>query len=167
MNYEELENDVVSLLSTAFSSTHIVEHIPESESDFEKEVRKTRIMVGYAGSDFGSSKSIADVVQDEEVELILQIESRLLRGENNIYDTLEKCRKLLVNFRSTTGNTLRFIVKSQKLVGVKNQIKQWHQTFKCTAVVVTDEEEQGSELEGYTLPSSLRLDQVQFTTSSV
>lgn len=157
MDYEQLENDVVTRLNESLSTTHVIQNIPEAESEFDKEVRKTRIFVGYGGSDFGPSKSMSDVVQDEDGELILQVESRLLRGENNLYWTLDKCRKLLVNFRSASGNTLRFHLKSQKLVGVKDQVKQWHQTFRYTSVVVTDEEEEGGP----------PMDQIEFQTNSI
>lgn len=157
MNYEVLEADVVTKLNTVLSATHTVVPIPENEEDFKKPFAKTRITVGYSGSEAGVSKSINDIVQEEEIELMLLIESRFLRDDYGIYWTLKKCKSLLINFRDSNGNTFRFKMKNQKLVGMKDGVKQWEQVYSCMALVVTDEEEE----------SGPPISEMTFQTSSV
>lgn len=96
MQIEALENEIVAALQTALGSDYEVKANPENIEEFSIAFDKTRVWVGYQQSDFGDLESTRVVTQDEDVTVILTLQSRTLRGDTGIYATKKKVQDVLL-----------------------------------------------------------------------
>lgn len=107
MNYEAIENDIISRLQARIDPTVVdIELLPETESELTRPVSKNRVTVAYRYSDFPQTmqkslseiRSTSSIVQNEIVCLEVVLRSRKLRGASGLYDLIEKVRKAILGF---------------------------------------------------------------------
>ena len=116
MNYELLEDEVVTRLQPFTTVGITVEKLPETESQ-RKPVNpnSARFTVIYAGSEYEGTNSTAQVSQVEKVFVQVLIESTFLRGNKGIYALASILKKALTGFRPQ--NLTRLQVSKHHTIG--------------------------------------------------
>lgn len=100
MNYELLEDEIVTRLQPFTTVGITVEKLPEVESEKKSVTTGTaRLTVIYAGSEYGGTKSTAQVSQEEKVFVQVLVESTFLRGPKGVYTIIDIVKKALTDFR--------------------------------------------------------------------
>ena len=100
MNYENLENEIVARLTPFMTAGITVEKIPELESERQKPLpTKAKFTVIYAGSEYGSALSTAQISQEEKIFIQILIESTFLRGSFGVYNLASLLKKALTGFQ--------------------------------------------------------------------
>jgi hypothetical protein len=142
MNYELLEDEVVTRLQP-FSTVGItIERLPQTESE-RKQVNPAdaRFTVIYAGSEYEGTNSTAQIVQNEKVFVQVLIESTFLRGPRGIYTLASVLKKALTGFRPQ--NLTRLQVSKHHTIGSPEAVKkdnmwQYQVIFQGTNLHVED-----------------------------
>lgn len=106
MLFETFENDIVSRLQSKLNgatanSVIEVEALPENQAQMQRPFDKARVTVVYLMSDFQKPKATGHTVQQEDMQADIAIYARKIRGENGIYDVVEKVTKALFGFKPT------------------------------------------------------------------
>jgi len=145
MNYETLETEIVARLTPFLTVGIAVEKLPELEADRSKPLpTKARFTVIYAGSEYGSSLSTAQISQEEKIFIQILIESTFLRGTLGVYNLASVLKRALTGFRPS--GCRRIQVTKHHTIGGENAEKinnQWNYNviFQTTALHVEDFEE--------------------------
>lgn len=100
MNYEALQDEIVSHLQVFQTVGVLVERLPEVESE-KKQILPTqaRFTVIYAGSEYDGTRSTSHVSQNEKVFIQVLIESTFLYGPKGIYNLTDLLKRALTDFR--------------------------------------------------------------------
>lgn len=142
MNYETLENEIVNRLSPFMTVGVTVEKLPELEVDRLKPLpTKARFTVIYAGSEYGSALSTAQISQEEKIFIQILIESTFLRGSLGVYNLASVLKKALTGFMPS--GCRRIQVTKHHTIGGENAEKinnMWNYNviFQTTALHVED-----------------------------
>lgn len=145
MNYENLEIEIVNRLAPFLSVGVTVESLPELEVDRSRPLpTKARFTVIYAGSEYGSSLSTAQISQEEKIFIQVLIESTFLRGNLGVYNLASVLKKALTGFKPS--GCRRIQVTKHHTIGGENAEKinnMWNYNviFQTTALHVEDFEE--------------------------
>jgi len=145
MNYENLETEIVARLTPFVTVGIAVEKLPELEADRSKPLpTKARFTVIYAGSEYGSSLSTAQISQEEKIFIQVLIESTFLRGTLGVYNLASVLKKALTGFQPS--GCRRIQVTKHHTIGGENAEKinnlwNYNVIFQTTAVHVEDFEE--------------------------
>ena len=107
--YDQVEDEVVARLISVIPDFDIVP-LPQKSAEFKNPDERPRITVAYGGSEFPAMKSTNESRQDENVTVLINITSRLLRGDVGIYSIIEKVINALLGFR--LSNIDRLLLKS-------------------------------------------------------
>lgn len=99
MNFEALENDLQIKLQADLGASVSVEVEPQLEAENTQPFVKPRVTIYLDQSEFEKTSSTVYIVQDENTKVILLVRARLLRGDNGVYDLIEKIRKSIVGFQ--------------------------------------------------------------------
>jgi len=145
MDYENLETEIVARLTPFVAVGIAVEKLPELEADRSKPLpTKAKFTVIYAGSEYGSSLSTAQISQEEKIFIQVLIESTFLRGSLGVYNLASILKKALTGFQPS--GCRRIQVTKHHTIGGENAEKinnMWNYNviFQTTAVHVEDFEE--------------------------
>lgn len=145
MNYETLETEIVARLTPFLTAGIAVEKLPELEADRSKPLpTKAKFTVIYAGSEYGSALSTAQISQEEKVFIQILIESTFLRGSLGVYNLASLLKKALTGFKPS--GCRRIQVTKHHTIGGENAEKinnMWNYNviFQTTALHVEDFEE--------------------------
>lgn len=145
MNYETLEDEIVTRLTPFISAGITVEKLPELEADRSKPLpTKAKFTVIYAGSEYGNSMSTAHVSQEEKVFIQILIESTFLRGTLGVYSLASVLKQALTGFQPTGCRKIQ-VAKHHTIGGENaekiNNLWNYNVIFQTTAVHVEDFEE--------------------------
>jgi hypothetical protein len=99
MQFEALENAIKTRLQTDLGSAVEVEVEPQFEGENIQPYIRPRITIFLDQSEFDKTKTTHYIAQDENAKVFLLLRSRRLRGENGIYDLVERIRKSIVGFK--------------------------------------------------------------------
>lgn len=142
MNYENLETEIVARLTPFLTVGIAVEKLPELEADRSKPLpTKAKFTVIYAGSEYGSSLSTAQISQEEKIFIQILIESTFLRGTLGVYNLASILKKALTGFRPS--GCRRIQVTKHHTIGGENAEKinnlwNYNVIFQTTSVHVED-----------------------------
>ena len=146
MNYELLQDAVVTRLEPFTTADITVERLPEKESDKAPvTATKARFTVIYAGSEYGSINSTGQVSQEEKIFISVLIESTFLYGARGVYSLVSAVKSALTGFKAQGTNQFS-VVKHHTTAppeAVKqNNMWQYQVIFQTTAphVQVFDED---------------------------
>lgn len=145
MNYENLETEIVDRLTPFLTVGITVEKLPELESERLKPLpTKARFTVIYAGSEYGSSLSTAQISQEEKIFIQILIESTFLRGTMGAYNLASILKKALTGFKPS--GCRRIQVTKHHTIGGENAEKinnlwNYNVIFQTTALHVEDFED--------------------------
>ncbi len=141
MNYEQLEADIVTRLSTPLNTAGFdVVPLPEVEAEYTQPIEKGKVTVAYKESSFpGGVKSTSEIVQEEQITVELFLQCMKLRGAAGIYNLIRLVKARLVGFRPTHCNKL-YLVKTGFVEKVDNL---WTYTMhvQCMSMVVESPDE--------------------------
>ena len=148
MNYEQLETDIVARLQPFMPTGVDVMKLPESEKDLEGlPFQNGRITVCYKGSDYGDGqrganlmRSTAQMVQNEQLQVEIVIQSRFLRtGNDSAHKLLALIKRALVGF--SPANCDRMYIHKQIMLPDEREVADIYtfvQSFECTSLIVED-----------------------------
>ena len=146
MNYENLQDEIVTRLQPFTSAGITVERLPETEAQ-KKQVLPTeaRFTVIYAGSEYEGSRSTAQVSQIEKVFIQVLIESTFLYGSKGIYSLVDLLKRALTDFRPQNISKLQ--ISKHHTIGQpeaekRNNMWQYQVIFQGNSVHV-EEYDQG------------------------
>lgn len=123
MNYESLQDAVVSRLQPFTTADITVERLPEKESEKNQvTATKARFTVIYAGSEYGNVNSTAQVSQEEKIFISVLIESSFLYGVRGVYSLALAVKSALTGFRFR--GTHRFQVVKHHTTSPPEAVKQ-------------------------------------------
>jgi hypothetical protein len=140
MNYEQLENDIVTRLAPFAAAGVSVIKMPELETERSlPEPQKAQFTVMYAGSEYENVNSTAQVSQMETVFVAVLIESNLLRGPKGVYNLLSVLKTALIGFKPANCHRLQAVkhhtLGSPEAVR-KDNTWQYQAVFKTTTLTV-------------------------------
>lgn len=142
MNYENLEIEIVARL-TPFATVGItVESLPELEADRSKPLpTKAKFTVIYAGSEYGSALSTAQISQEEKIFIQILIESTFLRGTLGVYNLASVLKKALTGFQPSGCRRIQ-VTKHHTIGGEEaqkiNNMWNYNVIFQTTSLHVED-----------------------------
>lgn len=142
MNYEQLENDVVTRLAPFATVGVSVVKMPERESERNLPVPgNAQFTVMYAGSEYENVQSTGQVSQTETIFVSVLVESNALRGTKGIYNLVSVLKKALIGFKPSNCHRLQAVkhhtLGSPEAV-VKDNVWQYQAIFKTTSLTVED-----------------------------
>lgn len=142
MNYENLEIEIVNRLAPFLSVGVTVESLPELEVDRSRPLpTKARFTVIYAGSEYGSSLSTAQISQEEKIFVQVLIESTFLRGTLGVYNLASILKKALTGFKPSGCRRIQ-VTKHHTIGGEEaqkiNNMWNYNVIFQTTALHVED-----------------------------
>lgn len=145
MNYELLQDAVVTRLTPFTSAGVTVERLPEKESEKQQvTATKARFTVIYAGSEYGSVNSTGQVSQEEKIFISVLIESTFLYGVKGVYALTSLVKLALTGFKAQGSNQFQ-VVKHHSTAppeAVKlNNMWSYQVIFQTTAPHVQNFEE--------------------------
>lgn len=123
MNYEALEDEIVTRL-TPFTTVGIaVTKLPETEAQKQSVIPgQSRLTVIYAGSEYEGTRSTSQVSQEEKVFIQVLIESTFLRGPKGVYSLTDLVKKALTDFRPQ--NIKKLQVTKHHTIGQPEAVKE-------------------------------------------
>ena len=145
MNYENLEIEIVARLTPFTTAGITVEKLPELESERSRPLpTKAKFTVIYAGSEYSSPMSTAQISQEEKIFIQVLIESTFLRGTFGVYNLASILKKALTGFQPS--GCRRMQVTKHHTIGGENAEKinnMWNYNviFQTTALHVEDFQE--------------------------
>lgn len=142
MNYENLEIEIVNRLAPFLSVGITVESLPELEVDRSRPLpTKAKFTVIYAGSEYGSSLSTAQISQEEKIFIQILIESTFLRGTLGVYNLASILKKALTGFKPSGCRRIQ-VTKHHTIGGEEaqkiNNMWNYNVIFQTTALHVED-----------------------------
>lgn len=138
MQYEQLENDIVTRLTPAIAGVDVLA-LPDKQSDFSKPFKSGRITVCYKGSKYGKVLSTNRLSQQETPEFEIMIEARLLRGPAGVYAFLERVKSLILGYKLTNTDKV-YLVDQTIITGQGPETFMFTMAVACT-LLVTEEYE--------------------------
>ena len=145
MNYENLEIEIVARLAPFITAGITVESLPELEVDRSKPLpTKAKFTVIYAGSEYGSALSTAQISQEEKIFIQILIESTFLRGNLGVYNLASVLKKALTGFQPSGCRRIQ-VTKHHTIGGEEaqkiNNMWNYNVIFQTTSIHVEDFEE--------------------------
>lgn len=142
MNYENLEIEIVGRLIPFTTVGIAVEKLPELEIDRSRPLpTKAKFTVIYAGSEYGSSLSTAQISQEEKIFIQILIESTFLRGNLGVYNLASVLKKALTGFIPSGCRRIQ-VTKHHTIGGEEaqkiNNMWNYNVIFQTTALHVED-----------------------------
>ena len=101
MNFEQLENDIVSRLQPLATESIEVIALPETEKDFKRGIDDARITVAFNGAEWQKNTTTDKISQTLVVTTGVVVQARFLRGEKGVYQLFDNVRKLLIGYAPT------------------------------------------------------------------
>lgn len=99
MNYETLQNEIITRLQPFTTVGVSVVRLPENNDELTRVVPKNaKLTVIYAGSEYGKTLSVGKIAQDEEIFMQILIESSSLYGSLGVYNLILLVKKALTGF---------------------------------------------------------------------
>jgi len=111
--YDHLEDEIVTRLTASISTVASVSSLPESDASIKDAIdsaldqNKTMVLVAYTGSEFGPSGSTNVIRQEEGINILLNLQSNKLRGENGIYNVIRLIKDSLLGYLTSNGGRLK------------------------------------------------------------
>ncbi len=145
MNYEQLENEIRDRLMPLEAAGIHVRLMPEVEDDLRKNLpAEVTLTIVYAGSEYPSLNSTAQVYQNEAVFISILVESTFLRGTRGIYNMISVLKQALIGFQPY-GCT-RIIAVKHHTIGTPeahkiNNMWNYQVIFQTTSVAVENYQE--------------------------
>jgi hypothetical protein len=142
MNYELLQNAIVSRLEPFTTAGISVVRLPQTESERTQTVpTKVKFTVIYAGSEYSEVNSTGYISQDEKIFIQILIESTFLYGNTGVYAMASLLKKALTGFKAQ--GTTKFQVAKHHTIGQPDAEKKdnmWHYSvvFQAMSVHVED-----------------------------
>lgn len=150
MNYELLESEIVTrLLPFATVGVQVVA-MPEVESERKKALpTKAKFTVIYAGSEYPTLNSTAQVSMEEKIFVSVLIESTFLRGNMGVYNLVTVLKKALIGFRPTGCHRIQPV--KHHTIGTPEAVKidnmwNYQAVFQTSSMTVENFEEDISVL---------------------
>lgn len=134
MKYETLENNIHARLTADLGSNIEVSIMPESQAQFSRPFTKPRVEICYKSSDFDKPQSINRVSQNEISQLELVIIARLRRGNNGLYDVIEKVKDSIVGYQPDHYGRVYF--KTLKPEDFKDNLWYYTLTIETPTLIV-------------------------------
>jgi len=142
MNYELLQNAIVSRLQPFTTAGISVVRLPQTESERTQTIpTKVNFTVIYAGSEYSEVNSTGHISQDEKIFIQILIESTFLYGNTGVYAMASLLKKALTGFKAQ--GTTKFQVAKHHTIGQPDAEKKdnmWHYSvvFQAMSVHVED-----------------------------
>lgn len=142
MNYENLEIEIVDRLQPFTTVGVAVERLPELEINRTRPLpTKAKFTVIYAGSEYGSSLSTAQISQEEKIFIQVLIESTFLRGSAGVYNLASVLKKALTGFQPSGCRRIQ-VTKHHTIGGEDaekiNNMWNYNVIFQTTSLHVED-----------------------------
>lgn len=119
MRYDELETAIVERLQTVATALNVqIVELAENQGAYAKPFETARVTVAYNGSVFNGGRygsnvptmSVDTSTQEEDIEFVLSIQSRKLRGNGHgVYNLMEQIRLRLLGFEPMNLDKLKLI----------------------------------------------------------
>lgn len=117
MNYEALEDSIVTRLSPFATVGVTVARLPENEEERKRALpQKAKFTVIYSGSEYEASSSSSINRNQEKIFVSVLIESSVLRGTIGIYNLVSVLKKALSGFKPAGCRQLE-LVKHHSMSG--------------------------------------------------
>lgn len=135
--YSTIEDEISARLAAEAWEKVDVLPVPEREKDLKLPVPNIQLIVQYAGSKFGGTKTTNPVSQEETGHFNVILQSKKLRGTTGIYDLLIKIKKSLLGFKPTGCQKLQIVPdKGIEFVEFSDDLWQFSITLSTTWVTV-------------------------------
>lgn len=138
MQYEQLENDIVTRLTPAIAGVDVLA-LPDKQSEFLKPFKSGRITACYKGSKYGKVLSTNRLSQQETTEFEIMIEARLLRGPAGVYAFLERVKSLILGYKLTNTDKV-FLIDQTIITGAGPETFMFTMAVACTLLVAEETE---------------------------
>lgn len=146
IDYEQFENDIVSLLCPPDNSNTVykADPLPDSEGEFTRSFDKPRVFISSGQSDYAESESTDMVIQTETITFEAIIKSNTRRGPSGTLAILANIREKLIGYRFK-GCTRIQILRHGWTEGTQNN---WNYSaiFTLTTKVVEKQPEETGPL---------------------
>jgi hypothetical protein len=110
MDYEVLENEIITRLSPLASSDLQIVGLPENEAEKSRPLpTKAKFTIIYAGSEYDKSTSTGQNRNSENVFLTILIESTFLRGNLGVYNLLRVLKLALSGYSPSNCKKLEIV----------------------------------------------------------
>lgn len=137
--YETIETEIKALLDGKAWDNCEIKTAIERSKDYEPPVTKILLVIQYAGSKFGASRTTNPIAQDETGSFNILLHSKKLRGAIGIYDFLSKVRQTLQGFQPTVSSRMELAPdKGVEFVEFNADLWQFAITFNTTWVAVQE-----------------------------
>lgn len=142
MDYEVLQDAFVTRLQPFLSVGITAVRLPENEAERKRpKPTDVKFTVIYAGSEYGSPDSTAQISQEEKVFIQILIESTFLYGPKGVYALASLLKKVFTGFKPQ--GCKRFQVSKHHTIGQpdaekKDNMWQYQVIFQSTSVHVED-----------------------------
>lgn len=140
MNYEKLENDLVSILNPVdedgneLNTLYKSLPLPDNEVEVNKMFAKPRAYIAAGNSEYAESDSTDKIIQKETVSFEIMIRAASRRGESGIFAIMGDIRRKLLGYRFP-GCTRIQIRKNGWMDGTQNDWN-YFMSFDFTANVI-------------------------------
>lgn len=141
--YSSIEDQIkAKLLAQEWAKTDIIT-APERKANYKPPVPNIQLIVQYAGSKFGQSRTTDPVAQEEIGQFNVILQSRKLRdNDTGVYDVLDKIKKTLLGFQPTGCQRLQLVPdKGIEFIEFEDDLWQFAITFSTTWLTVQAVEE--------------------------
>jgi hypothetical protein len=152
--YDQVETAVVNRLATTLADFAVVKELPENTKDIDTLFKqalggnKTMILVAYTGSDFDQSGSINIISQNENVNILLNLQSNKLRGNNGIYNVISLVKKQIQGFKFTNGSRFRLKSVDYDDRNVQDGLFSYNVVFTVSKLQVQDSADGDDDITG-------------------
>lgn len=154
--YEDVEDSIIARLNSFLADYKVdVEKVPESARDFTKPFKQDKVTVAYAKSEFGTRSgsqsgdvrgpmSVSDAVQQEELVIEINLQSRSRRQQ--IGDgigglrLLRIVRSILLGWRPFACD--KMFIKEQGFVDYDSKAWEYAMVFSCHSYAVPEPDDE-------------------------
>lgn len=142
ITYDDLEDKIIGRLAPLASNTFEIVPMPDTQEQFMRAVRQTRITVAANESVMGDHKSSSIIVQDEKINPVLYIQANKLRGNDGVYRAIAAAKLLLLGWQPDDYDKLELVSCKLAERPFENNIWTYALEFstKCLAIENTDED---------------------------
>lgn len=136
MNYEDLEKEIASILTSnlELASKADIYPLPEKNSEYKTPTAKGLILVAFMGEKPEGNQSIGQISQHTAIQFMVSVQSYLLRGDRGVYNLTELVKNTLIGRHLTNVGAL--FLGEHKFSDYQNEIWEHAISFGCKSLRV-------------------------------
>lgn len=109
MNFETVENDIVTKLGTIITDPNItIIPVPEEDTEILPGYGKRQIIVAFASEEADADENTSVVIQNTHITFSLLLQGKKLRGDSGLYPLAEVVKATLAGFKPTDCRELTY-----------------------------------------------------------